>query len=184
MKIVKGDLIQMVKENKFDIFAHGCNCRRTMGAGIALQMAKEFPWLYEADRSSPYQPLPGSFTYDYHALDVPNGGKVLGMNWYTQFMPGANFNLAYLQSIVEFMRHDIWDTSILALLDTPGRLEIGVPLIGCGIGGGDPRQVMGVLASLEAEERYNVTLVLWDKRAGVAPVKQDKAKEQKELVHG
>lgn len=158
MKIVKGDLVELVKQGKFDIFAHGCNCRRVMGAGIAKQIAAAFPELERADHEADGRP--GTLSHEY--LDMFEQRNVVGMNWYTQYFPGANFNLAYLESIVAFMRHDIWDTGMLSLLDTADeRVEIGLPLIGCGIGGGDPRQVMGVLASLEAEERYNVTLVLY-----------------------
>lgn len=37
-----GDFIQLALQGKFDVIGHGCNCFCTMGAGIALQMAKEF----------------------------------------------------------------------------------------------------------------------------------------------
>ena len=39
---IKGNLISLASEGKFDIIAHGCNCFCTMGAGIAPQMAKAF----------------------------------------------------------------------------------------------------------------------------------------------
>ena len=39
---VKGDLIALAKEGKFDVIAHGCNCFNVMGAGIAPLMAETF----------------------------------------------------------------------------------------------------------------------------------------------
>ena len=39
---IKGDLIKLALNKKFDVIAHGCNCFCVMGAGIAQQMAKTF----------------------------------------------------------------------------------------------------------------------------------------------
>lgn len=39
---IEGDLISLSLLGNFDVIAHGCNCQRIMGAGIALQMAKTF----------------------------------------------------------------------------------------------------------------------------------------------
>jgi len=49
MKIIKGDLIKLALEGKFDVIIHGCNCFCTMGAGIAKDIKSEFPEAYEAD---------------------------------------------------------------------------------------------------------------------------------------
>jgi len=38
IRYVDGDLVQMAKEGKFDVIAHGCNCFCAMGAGIAPQI--------------------------------------------------------------------------------------------------------------------------------------------------
>ena len=43
MKTVKGDLLAMGKDGTFDIILHGCNCFNVMGAGIAAQIAAQFP---------------------------------------------------------------------------------------------------------------------------------------------
>lgn len=39
---IKGDLIELAKQGKFDVIAHGCNCFCTMGAGIAVPMKVAF----------------------------------------------------------------------------------------------------------------------------------------------
>jgi O-acetyl-ADP-ribose deacetylase (regulator of RNase III) len=42
LEIIKGDLIQMAKQNQFGVIAHGCNCFNTQKAGIAREMALHF----------------------------------------------------------------------------------------------------------------------------------------------
>jgi len=37
MKIIKGDLIELIKKGYFDVVIHGCNCFCTMGSGFAKQ---------------------------------------------------------------------------------------------------------------------------------------------------
>ncbi len=39
---IKGNLIELALENKFDVIAHGCNCFCKMKAGIAIKMAETF----------------------------------------------------------------------------------------------------------------------------------------------
>jgi O-acetyl-ADP-ribose deacetylase (regulator of RNase III) len=39
---IYGDLIELAKQGKFDVIAHGCNCFCTMGAGIAVPMKLAF----------------------------------------------------------------------------------------------------------------------------------------------
>lgn len=48
-KVVKGDLIHLAKQGRFDAIVHGCNCQGVMGAGIAPQIAKAFVGVREAD---------------------------------------------------------------------------------------------------------------------------------------
>jgi O-acetyl-ADP-ribose deacetylase (regulator of RNase III) len=49
MKVIKGDLIKLAKQQKFNVICHGSNCFCTFGAGIAKQIKQEFPEAYEAD---------------------------------------------------------------------------------------------------------------------------------------
>ena len=49
MKTVKGDLIKLALDKRFDVIIHGCNCMCEMGAGIAKVIRSRFPEAYEAD---------------------------------------------------------------------------------------------------------------------------------------
>jgi len=160
MNIVYGDLIQMTLDGKFDIIAHGCNCVHTMKAGIAAQISDVFPMMAMADKAQ-YN-TPGSWS----GVQLEHGTR--GMNWYTQMLPGPNFRLAYLQCMVTHMRTDFMLTSTYKCVcmregrDPDAKIHIGVPLIGGGIGNGNPFDIKAVLASLEADGKYEVSLVLWD----------------------
>nr|WP_314489284.1 macro domain-containing protein [uncultured Kingella sp.] len=48
-----GDLIALALAGEFDVIIHGCNCRHTMGAGIAKQIKAQFPAAYAADCATP-----------------------------------------------------------------------------------------------------------------------------------
>ncbi len=96
MKEIEGDLIQLAKEGKFDIIAHGCNCFCTMGSGIAKQIKEHFPEAYEQDCKT----IAGDIDKlgDYSAAWVYNDlKKVFGiLNCYTQYEYGTNkINLDY-----------------------------------------------------------------------------------------
>ena len=43
MNTIKGDLIDLAIEGKFDLIVHGCNCFNTMGKGIAKSIRQNFP---------------------------------------------------------------------------------------------------------------------------------------------
>lgn len=49
IKIYEGDIFDYVQEN--DIVLHQVNCQGVMGAGIALQIKKQFPNVYETYKS-------------------------------------------------------------------------------------------------------------------------------------
>lgn len=146
MKEVKGDLLKMFEEGEFDVILHGCNCFQTVGAGIAKQIKDKYPEAYWADKgsnTSPEQRL-GEFTW----AETDEG---LIFNLYTQFQPGANFSIMALQRAVEAFKRDMKDNT---------DVRIGIPWIGCGIGGGKWSQVKEHLKIWF--DGWNVTAVEYD----------------------
>jgi O-acetyl-ADP-ribose deacetylase (regulator of RNase III) len=126
MKYVDGDLIQMALDNEFDCIIHGCNCFNTMGAGIARQVKNIFPSAYKVDCETvcgDYKKL-GTYTYA-----IEKG--ILVINAYTQH------NYKGRQKLVE---EDAVANIFKSLSSFPKIKEyprIGIPLIGCGLAGGD-----------------------------------------------
>ena len=75
---IKGDLIELAKKGEFDVITHGCNCFCTMGAGIAVPMAKEFgcDW-FPLERRTEMEEYPdGADGYEYEEIETGNVGDI------------------------------------------------------------------------------------------------------------
>lgn len=135
VNIIKGNLIELALDSKFDVIAHGCNCQGIMVAGIAGQIVKEFPLMkqmdsrYSKDSISKMNMLGTNLICPYYETKI--------VNCYTQFHPGANFNIAAFEMCMLKLRDIIGFSS-----------RIGIPKIGCGIGGGDWDEVLKVLEKI------------------------------------
>ncbi len=132
MKTVKGDLLKMGKDNEFDIIMHGCNCFCIMGAGIALQIAEQFPDAKMADdetvRGDPGKL--GTYTVGMH-------GRLVVLNCYTQFRTASMNEDAFEYTAFE----RVLDKIALRF----GQWRIGLPLIGMGLAGGDPERILPMI---------------------------------------
>lgn len=118
---IDGDLIKLTKEGKFDIIAHGANCQKMMGAGVAKQIREHFPPVYLVDKEDIREPISrlGDFT-KYESCS----GRII-LNLYTQFYGGPNLNLDALKLCLSKVNY------------LYAGKHIGLPKIGCGIAGGD-----------------------------------------------
>lgn len=153
MHVVKGDLIKLFEDGKFDVIAHGCNCFCTMGAGIAKQLRKKYPQIYEADlqtKSGDLYKL-GSYTA---AEVVKQGRSSYIYNLYTQYGYGGNIKHAEYSAIRSSLFGMIYS------LDVSKRYNIGLPLIGCGLGGCDKDIVYKIVEGFDKACDYcNFTMV-------------------------
>jgi O-acetyl-ADP-ribose deacetylase (regulator of RNase III) len=115
--------------------AHGVNCRGVMGAGIAIQFRQRWPEMYESYRKRCTKP--GEINPGYGSLfpgdvvpwrDTRTGALIF--NLATQLDPGPCAQQWMITTaagrMISMARYDY------------GITEIGLPLIGCGIGGLDP----------------------------------------------
>ncbi|AIX13019.1 hypothetical protein HWB57_gp012 [Erwinia phage vB_EamM-Bue1] len=124
--LIEGDLLQAVHQKKITHFAHGANCWSTMGAGIAGKIAQQFPALYQADVN--FHLMPEQRLGRVSGVDLPGG--VRGYNLYTQFYPGPNARTDMIRSSLTLMLE-----SIAEGLVEGEYVKVGIPAIGCGIGG-------------------------------------------------
>lgn len=164
-KEIKGNLIALALAGEFDVICHGVNCFCIQGAGIARQMAEIFgtnipDYFPEEHRvmvgkmsklgniesldyylNPTLQPVVFSKPLDYSILTV--------INCYTQYNLGADARMYALINCLVKLNHTF-----------KGK-HIGLPLIGAGIGGLNPVDV------IEAFKTYlpdcNVTVVHYDK---------------------
>lgn len=122
---VKGDLLKMFKNGAFDAIVHGCNCFHTMGAGIAGQIADDFPEAVAADKISLYGDIDklGKYT-------MAQNGHGLIINGYTQYRPGREDTGRLYASIGTLFDNLTVDTF-------PAGFKVGIPMMGAGIAGGN-----------------------------------------------
>lgn len=128
---LNGNLISLAKLGLFDVIAHGCNCFCAMGAGIAKDIKREFDGAYIVDsqtKKGDYNKL-GNYTKAYqHGVWI--------YNLYTQYEYGR-----------EKIQID-YDALTLCLRklnrECAGK-TIGLPLIGCGLAGGNWEKVKQII---------------------------------------
>ncbi len=148
----KGDLLAMGREGRFDIIMHGCNCFGIMGAGVALQIAEQFPDAKLADDET-VRGDPGKLgTYT-----IGMSGRLVILNCYTQFRTSTGPS----DDVFEY-------TAFQRVLDKIalrfGKWRIGLPLIGMGLAGGDPERIVPMIeqfANKVERQGGSVTLVEW-----------------------
>ena len=132
MKTVKGDLLDMGKNNEFDIIIHGCNCFNAMGGGIAAQIAQRFPDARLADDET----LKGD-SGKLGSYTVGMDGRLVILNCYTQYSISRDG-----QDVFEYIA---FERVLSKIVNRFGKWRIGMPLIGMGLAGGDPARIMPVI---------------------------------------
>lgn len=150
MPIVKkktGDLLEMFKNGEVSLIAHGANCMKVMGAGIAKQIAENFPEVVEVDNNFP---LPALYRLGDYSVVQTEHGTIL--NFYTQLKPGSNFEYSALKACLKKLS--------MEAVRTNSYIELAVPMIGAGIGGGDWEIIEKLL---HLQENLLITVVKYDK---------------------
>jgi O-acetyl-ADP-ribose deacetylase (regulator of RNase III) len=120
---VDGDLIKLSKTGIYDVIAHGCNCQKNFGAGIALGIKKAYPLAYQNDLDTP-SPM-GDITVckDYTEVDIVNA--------YTQYYPGKGGH----GKDTKYHRYASI-RSVMAKIDhLYHKKHVALPLLGCGLAG-------------------------------------------------
>lgn len=152
LKTIKGDLLDMGHNNHVDIIIHGCNCFNTMGAGIAKQIAEQFPDAKLADDETLRGDAGklGTYTIGMH-------GRLVILNCYTQYDTSRT--------------HDVFDYHAFERVLTKiafrfGKWRIGLPMIGMGLAGGDAGRILPMIetfADLVDVQGGSVRLVEYSK---------------------
>lgn len=157
MKEIEGDLIEMALDGHFDVIAHGCNCFNTMNSGIVKSMRRYWASIYVADWETlkgDYNKL-GTFSIasgDIRTGDIRNSDRILILNCYTQYEYGTdkiNVNYDAIRMCMDKINHMY-----------KGK-KIGLPLIGCGLAGGDWKIVREIIKNRLTD--VDVTIVKFKK---------------------
>ena len=148
-------MIKEIKGNLFksdtDIIVHGCNCWNTMGAGIALQVAKLYPEAYEVDlitkkgdenKLGTYTKWTGKHFYSDKEITI--------INAYTQFYANPKIKpLDYnaLKKVMIKIKEDFKDKSI------------SMPKIGAGLAGGDWNKISEIINDVFKEKEILIYIL-------------------------
>lgn len=115
-----------------NIIVHGCNCKLSMGAGIAKQIKKMFPEAHTADLETMWGDKSKLGTY----TKAETKSKTI-VNAYTQFN--------YTKDEIDVDYDALIRVFTKIKEDFPHYLKIGMPRIGCGLAGGDWNKVEFIL---------------------------------------
>lgn len=133
---IKGNLITLAKEGKFDVITHGCNCFCQMGAGIAPKMA-EYSGCnkYELEKESYIGDINklGSIDWNSNKCSNHERGFIWVINSYTQFKYGKN----HKDGIKNPVDYEAITLCMRKINNKFSGMHIGLPKIGCGLAGGD-----------------------------------------------
>lgn len=158
LKYKVGDLIKAVQDGEVNVFGHGCNCFTTMGSGIAPLIKEAFPKMYAADLKTEKgdKAKLGTFTVAFM-----KDGSLAGFNLYSQY--GYNRRKQGLRDLDYNALYDSMDQMKKALQSfTDGSVadyKIGLPLIGCGLAGGNWRIVSRIIEEvLVRDGGFDVTI--------------------------
>lgn len=153
---IEGDLIELAKQGKFDVIAHGCNCFSRMKRGIAPQMAAAFgcdSFSMELSTETHLVNKLGNIDYEYiDSIMGPAKQGFLVVNAYTQYHWDSNGKPLDYEAITLCMR------KINKAFE--GR-HIGLPMIGAGLAGGDWERIKSIIQK-ELKD-CEVTIVKYNK---------------------
>ena len=187
IKEINGNLIKLALSGEFDVIAHGVNCFSTQKSGLAPQMNKAFftahDELYRLERAmyrgdinklgqiEANQVFVAKNKFKTIVKSVVDGGSkhfinkgyeivVPGLsvvNCYTQFMYGKN----HLDGVEAPLDYEALALCMRKInYDFRGK-HIGLPLIGCGLAGGDWNKVKSIIEKELAD--MQVTIVHYKK---------------------
>lgn len=135
MKLYYGNLIKMANDGEFDVVIHGANCFNTMGSGIAKYIRQDYPEAYEADCKTIAGDRSKIGTYSYADI-VRNNHKITVINAYTQYEFGKG---------KDHFEYDTFPALLQSIKEKYGDKRIGLPLIGCGLAGGDEKRILSII---------------------------------------
>lgn len=144
MDRIKGDLLSMAHEGKFDVIVHGCNCFHAMGSGIAKQIAEKYPRAQEADFHTPKGDKGKLGRFSFASVEGGVKNTFLIVNAYTQYKWSGKVDVFEYEKFDEFLSgFPELLMSLYAILNRP--VLIGFPKIGCGYAKGDEERIISNL---------------------------------------
>lgn len=151
VKIFKGNLL----ESDCEFIAHGVNCQGVMNSGIAGQIRKKWPKVYDE-----YMRLFDEYELVRHDLlgqVAPASicmGQLIVYNVFTQYKYGRDKNVRYVNYAAVYrglkhVAHNVASIDFDRRSDPYGPVPIGIPWIGCGLANGEKSIILEILEMIE-----------------------------------
>lgn len=156
MKIVQGNLLDMADAGEFDIIVHGCNCFNVFGSGIAKQIKERYHYAYSADQNTEKGSIDKLGTYTLAKSGGAGRGFII-VNAYTQF----DYNRVGSMPLDKF-EYESFRLILRKLSYLNEACRFGFPMIGMGLAGGQPQEIMKILQdfSLVVEDQGGTVTVV------------------------
>lgn len=168
-KTIEGNLITLAENGAFHAIAHGCNAFHTFGAGIALAISETWPQALEADKTqTAYGDEMKLGDFSKATATNTNGNPFYIANLYTQFNPGRitpegidseEARLSYVKDAFEKLGEFLEAQRSLLTLGRP--LQLGIPLIGAGLAGGDWGKILPLVEGSLSKVEGDLIVVLF-----------------------
>lgn len=164
---IQGNLITLAQQGQFHAIAHGANCYHTMGAGIARTISQTWPQALQADKLQSQKGDPSKLgTSSAASATNDKGDPFLIFNLYTQFHWG-NPTPTGIDSVENRLTAIGQAFSNIAaileqrknLLTNGNPLQLGIPLIGAGLAGGNWNQILPAIQSALAPLPGTLTII-------------------------
>ena len=138
-----GDLVKAALNGDVDAIGHCCHCFNTMNSGIARQIAKTFPSASQVDNGTIRGNKNKLGSFSLAKCKVKNDKEICVFNLYGQYYYNRDPDSVCLN-------YDALINALTAMgncLKNLGKEEcvIGLPLIGCGLAGGNWGIIEGII---------------------------------------
>ena len=137
-----GDLLT---EKDLTHIAHQANLYHTFGAGLALQIARKFPYAENADKKTKH-----GFLGKLGCFSVGSGDGPTVLNLYTQEGMGTHYHAmrCAMDGVEDFLRSGA------------PKVRLGIPYrLGCGLAGGSWPRVYGIIEAVFGKSSVEVVIV-------------------------
>jgi O-acetyl-ADP-ribose deacetylase (regulator of RNase III) len=145
IKYLNGDLLQ----SETDLIVHGCNCFKTMGAGVAKAIKIAYPKAYLVDLANYTEPRKklGTYTRWTGAHKFFPEKQITVVNMYTQY--------EYTRSS-DLFEYESFRAGLTKLLLEYPTETIAMPKIGAGLAGGDWEKIAAIINEVSGEREIIV----------------------------
>lgn len=154
IRYIRGDITELALQGQFRAIAHGANCFHTMGAGVALAIARRFPEALRADKATgygdPFKLGKASWAEVETFADAKNNRSFSVYNLYTQYNPGKGDEILKYESIRRAFRRVFHMDKCERDIDSLSPLSVdtrpfAIPRIGCGLAGLEWEKVLEII---------------------------------------